>query len=58
MGAFKTTCLLRLIPLVSLLALQPIVLTVPQPDKKNRYMSVQVTHLKGYETDYVGTRMR
>jgi len=36
----------------------PIVLTVPEPDRPDRYMSVQTTHLKGYETDYVGTRMR
>ncbi len=36
----------------------PIVLTVPEPDHPDRYMSVQTTHMKGYETDYVSTRMR
>lgn len=35
----------------------PIVLTVPEQDNPERYMSVQTTFMKGYETDYVGTRM-
>jgi hypothetical protein len=35
----------------------PIVLTIPVQDNPERYMSVQTTFIKGFETEYVGTRM-
>lgn len=30
---------------------------MPEQDNPERYMSVQTTFMKGFETDYVGTRM-